>query len=214
MARFPLRSDLQVMQGYHSAQVDVPIRLNTNEAPFPPPQQWLNKVAEAVHGIAWNRYPDRAVTELREGIAQLHGVNANQVFVANGSNEVLQSILLAYSGPGRTVATFAPTYQMHAQIAKVVGANVVEGSRNADFTLNAQEIERVVAQSNPAVSFLCSPNNPTGIVEPRANIETLINVAPGVVVIDEAYAQFAPWSALELINEESPVVVTRTFSKT
>jgi histidinol-phosphate aminotransferase len=82
---------------------------------------------------------------------------------------------------------------MHAQIAKVVGANVVEGSRNADFTLNAQEIERVVAQSNPAVSFLCSPNNPTGIVEPRANIETLIKVAPGIVVIDEAYAQFAQW---------------------
>ena len=214
MARFPLRSDLQAMQGYHSPQVDVPIRLNTNEAPFAPPQQWLNEVADAVGGIAWNRYPDRAVTELREGIAQLHGVNANQVFVANGSNEVLQSILLAYSGPGRTVATFAPTYQMHAQIAKVVGANVVEGTRNADFTLNAQEIERVVAQSNPAVSFLCSPNNPTGIVEPRANVETLINVAPGIVVIDEAYAQFAPWSALELIHEETPLVVTRTFSKT
>lgn len=214
MARFPLRSDLQIMQGYHSVQVVVPIRLNTNEAPFSPPAQWLDEVAQAVHNIEWNRYPDRAATELREGIAQLHGVNANQVFVANGSNEVLQTILLAYSGAGRTVATFAPTYQMHAQIAKVVGANVVEGSRNADFTLNAHEIERVVAQSNPAVSFLCTPNNPTGIIEPRANIETLINSAPGVVVIDEAYAQFAPWSALELINEEAPVVVTRTFSKT
>jgi histidinol-phosphate aminotransferase len=89
MARFPLRSDLQVMQGYHSAQVDVPIRLNTNEAPFSPPQQWLNEVAEAVGSIAWNRYPDREVTELREGIERLQGVNANQLFVANGSIEVL-----------------------------------------------------------------------------------------------------------------------------
>lgn len=214
MTRIPLRSDLQALSGYHSPQVDVPVRLNTNEAPFSPPTAWLDAVAEAAHDIEWNRYPDRAATELREGIAALHGVSADQVFVANGSNEVLQSILLAYSGAGRNVTMFSPTYQMHAQIARVVGATVVEGKRNADFTLDRAEIERVVAESKPSVSFICSPNNPTGIVEPRENVEAMLSVAPGVVVVDEAYAQFSPWSALDMVNDNTPLVVTRTFSKT
>ena len=214
MTRIPLRSDLQALSGYHSPQVDVPVLLNTNEAPFSPPTAWLDAVADAAHDIEWNRYPDRAATELRAGIAALHGVSADQVFVANGSNEVLQSILLAYSGAGRNVTMFSPTYQMHAQIARVVGATVVEGKRNADFTLDRAEIERVVAESQPSVSFICSPNNPTGIVEPRENVEAMLSVAPGVVVVDEAYAQFSPWSALELVNDDTPLVVTRTFSKT
>ena len=214
MTRVPLRSDLRALSGYHSPQVDVPVRLNTNEAPFAPPAEWLDEVASAACSIAWNRYPDRAARELREGIAALHGVSPEQVFVANGSNEVLQSILLAYSGAGRNVVMFGPTYQMHAQIARVVGATVVEGTRNADFTLDAAEIKRVVRSTDPAVSFICSPNNPTGIVEPRENIETMLRAAPGIVVVDEAYAQFAPWSALELVNDETPLVVTRTFSKT
>ena len=214
MTRIPLRSDLRALSGYHSPQVDVPIRLNTNEAPFAPPAEWLDEVGRAAVTIEWNRYPDRAARELREGIGALHGVGPENVFVANGSNEILQCILLAYSGSGRNVTMFSPTYQMHAQIARVVGATVVEGGRNADFTLDSVEIERVVAQSNPAVSFICSPNNPTGIVEPRENIETMLRVAPGIVVVDEAYAQFSPWSALELVDDETPLVITRTFSKT
>ena len=148
MTRVPLRSDLRALSGYHSPQVDVPVRLNTNEAPFAPPAEWLDEVASAACSIAWNRYPDRAARELREGIAALHGVSPEQVFVANGSNEVLQSILLAYSGAGRNVVMFGPTYQMHAQIARVVGATVVEGKRNADFTLDAAEIERVVRSTD------------------------------------------------------------------
>lgn len=214
MPRVPLRSDLQAMQGYHSPQVEVPIRLNTNEAPFAPPQEWLDEVSVAAKDIAWNRYPDRAAWDLRRGIAELHGVSAEQVFVANGSNEVLQCILMAYSGAGRNVTMFSPTYQLHAHIAKVVGANVVEGRRRADFTLDPNEISEVVGAAQPAVSFLCSPNNPTGMVEPRENIEALLSCAPGVVVVDEAYAQFSPWSALELVNDDTPLVVSRTFSKT
>lgn len=214
MKRIPLRSDLRALSGYHSPQVDVPVRLNTNEAPYAPPVAWLEEVAAAARDLDWNRYPDRVAAELRKGIAALHGVSADQVLVANGSNEVLQSVLLAYSGVGRNVTMFSPTYQMHAQIARVVGATVVEGVRNADFTLDPREIERVVTESQPAVSFICSPNNPTGTVEPRENIEVMLAVAPGVVVVDEAYAQFSPWSALELVNDDIPLVVTRTFSKT
>lgn len=202
------------MQGYHSAQVDVPIRLNTNESPFPPPATWVTMLAEVAQGIDWNRYPDRAARKLREVIAARHGVSAENVFVANGSNEVLQTILLTYGGHGRKVATFEPTYQMYAQIARVTGAEVVIGERRADFTLDAQEIERLMREEAPAVTFLCNPNNPTGLVEPRENLEVLLQHATGVVVVDEAYAEFSDWSAMDLISEERALAVTRTFSKT
>ena len=214
MTTFNPREQIQAMTGYHSAQVDVPVRLNTNESPFPPPAAWLEAVAEIARSIQWNRYPDRAVTELRETIARRHNVDPANVFVANGSNEVLQTILLAYGGAGRCVATFEPTYQMYSQIARVTGAEVVQGERRADLTLDALEIERVLTRHKPSVSFLCNPNNPTGIIEPRANLETMLAHTTGVVVVDEAYAEFSEWSAIDMVSEDKPLAVTRTFSKT
>ena len=210
----PVRDDLRSLDGYHSAQVDVRVRLNTNESPEPPPPAFRDAVAAEVSRVEWNRYPDRSAMALREAIAELHGVDAAQVFVANGSNEVLQTVLLAYAGPGRTVATFEPTYQMHAQIARVTGATVVEGERAVDFTLDSAEVERVITEFEPHVVFLTSPNNPTGLVEPVERVQQLLAIAPGLVVIDEAYAQFADWSALDLVAEDRPLLVTRTFSKT
>ncbi len=210
----PVRDDLRALEGYHSAQVDVRVRLNTNESPEPPPAAFRDAVAAEVSRIDWHRYPDRAAVELREAIAGTHGVDASQVFVANGSNEVLQTVLLAYAGPGRVVATFEPTYQMHAQIARVTGATVVEGERANDFTLDPAEVERVIVSHQPHVVFLTSPNNPTGLVEPAERVRQLLDLAPGLVVVDEAYAQFADWTALDLVAEDRPLVVTRTFSKT
>jgi histidinol-phosphate aminotransferase len=211
---FNPREQIQAMTGYHSAQVDVPVRLNTNESPFPPPAAWLEAVADIARSIQWNRYPDRAVTELRETIARRHNVDPANIFVANGSNEVLQTILLAYGGAGRCVATFEPTYQMYTQIARVTGAEVVQGERRADLTLDPLEIERVLSRHKPSVSFLCNPNNPTGIIEPRANLEAMLAHTTGVVVVDEAYAEFSEWSAIDMVAEDKPLAVTRTFSKT
>ena len=210
----PVRDDLRALDGYHSAQVDVRVRLNTNESPTPPPDAFRDAVAAEVSRIDWHRYPDRAAWALRLAIADSHGVDPAHVFVANGSNEVLQTILLAYAGPGRVVATFEPTYQMHAQIARVTGATVVEGERAADFTLDPDEVDRVVTEHQPHVVFLTSPNNPTGLLEPADRVRQLLAIAPGLVVVDEAYAQFADWSALDLVDDETPLVVTRTFSKT
>jgi histidinol-phosphate aminotransferase len=211
---FNPREQIQAMTGYHSAQVDVPVRLNTNESPFPPPAAWLDAVADIARSIQWNRYPDRAVTELRETIARRHNVDPANIFVANGSNEVLQTILLAYGGAGRCVATFEPTYQMYSQIARVTGAEVVQGERRADLTLDAIEIERLLSRHKPSVSFLCNPNNPTGIIEPRENLEVMLAHTTGVVVVDEAYAEFSEWSAVDMVTEDRPLAVTRTFSKT
>ena len=141
-------------------------------------------------------------------------MSPDNVFAANGSNEVLQTVLLAYAGPGRTIVTFEPTYQLHAHIARITGADVVEGERRADFTLDVDEAVRVVTDVAPAVTFLCSPNNPTGLVEEPATVRRLVGAASGLVVVDEAYAQFAEWTALDLVDDEVPLVVVRTFSKT
>lgn len=214
MARIRVRDDLSALEGYHSPQVDVKVRLNTNEAPEPPPAAFRAALSDALDSIEWNRYPDRAARELRAAIAGLHGVDPAMVFAANGSNEVLQTLLLAYAGPGRTVATFEPTYQLHAHIARITGAVVVEGERAPDFTLDLAEVERVLTRHAPAVTFLCTPNNPTGIVDSESVVRRVIDSAPGLVVVDEAYGQFADWSASALVSDDAPVAVVRTFSKT
>jgi histidinol-phosphate aminotransferase len=208
------RDDLALMEGYHSAQVDVEVRLNTNESPYPPPPEFTAALADEVARIAWHRYPDRSALALRTDIGAQHGVGPEQVFAANGSNEVLQTLLLTYGGPGRRAAVFEPTYALHSHLARITGTEVVEGKRNADFTLDEAEVDRVLDDRSPDVVFLCSPNNPSGRVESRAVVERVADAAPGLVVVDEAYGQFADHSALDLVDEARALVVTRTFSKT
>ena len=217
-ATVPIRGDLASLDGYHSPQVDVEVRLNTNESPLPPPDAWLVALRDELGRIDFNRYPDRQATELRAAIAQSHGVRPDQVFCANGSNEVLQCLLLAYGGPDRTVALFEPTYTLHRHIAMITGTSVVAGSRNDDFELDPDEVRRVLTEAQPIITFLCSPNNPTGRADPPDVVERVVAAAPGLVVIDEAYGQFAPSSALELVRAggtgSERVAVVRTFSKT
>jgi histidinol-phosphate aminotransferase len=210
----PVRDDLRLLERYHSALVDVAVRLNVNESPYPPPAGWRAELAAAMATIDWHRYPDRSALGLRTAIADWHGVRPEQVFAANGSNEVLQTLLLAYGGSGRTVVTFEPTYQLHGHIARITGTSVVEGERAPDFSLDASVACDVVDAARPVVTFLCSPNNPTGLVEPPALVHSVLETAPGLVVVDEAYAQFAGWTALDLIDDAVPLVVVRTFSKT
>lgn len=217
MARPEVRPDIAMMSGYHSPQLDVAIRLNTNEAPEPPPAEFRRRVADAVDHIDWHRYPDRSASGLRARIAEVEGTDAARVFVANGSNEVLQTVMLAYGGAGRTALTFEPTYALHGHISRVTGTRVVEGERTDDFGLDLSEVERLITTERPAVTFLCSPNNPTGMVESEETIRTVLDLVHGVdglLVVDEAYGQFAPWSALELVDDANSLIVTRTYSKT
>lgn len=211
-----VRDDLALMAGYHSPQVEVEVRLNTNESPEPPPAAWRDALAAELSRVDWHRYPDRAATELRRALADHHGVDPAMVFVANGSNEVLQTLLLAYGGPGRTAATFEPTYALHSHIARLTGTGVLVGERDDALALDGAEVARIL-DLHPDVVFLCSPNNPTGMAEPEDLVQAVIErgAADGtVVVVDEAYGQFAEWSAVDLVDDELPVVVTRTFSKT
>jgi histidinol-phosphate aminotransferase len=209
-----VRDDLAALEGYHSAQVTVDVRLNTNESPYPPPAAWREAFLEELATVPFNRYPDRQATALRTAIGELHGVGPEQILAANGSNEAIQALCLAYGGAGRTVAVFEPTYALHSHIPRITGTGVAVGERRADFTLDPAEVTRVLTEANPAITFLCSPNNPTGVIDSTEVVEAALAAAPGVVVVDEAYGQFPPTSALPLIADDRPLVVTRTFSKT
>jgi histidinol-phosphate aminotransferase len=208
------RADLGLREGYHSPQVPVEVRLNTNESPYPPPLEWLEALLAQVRAISFNRYPDRSARELREALGQLHGVPPEQVFAANGSNEVLQSVCLAYGGTGRKAAMFEPTYALHSHIAHLTGTELVQGRRRPDFTLDVGAAVELVQQQRPSIVFLCSPNNPTGLSEDASTVSSIVAAADGLVVVDEAYGQFASWSALGLVAADVPLVVVRTYSKT
>ncbi len=214
----PRRPDVAAMARYHSPQVDVDVRLNTNESPYPPPEGWRDELAAAVRAVDYHRYPDREVRALRTALAERHGVGPDEVFCANGSDEVLQCLLLAFGGPGRRAVVFEPTYRLHSHIARVTGTEVVTGGRTDDFRVDPDEADALLAAARPEVTFLCSPNNPTGRSDPPELVRHLVASAPGLVVVDEAYGQFAPWSALSLREDAGPdaagLVVVRTFSKT
>ena len=211
------RADVALMAGYHSPQVDVDVRLNTNESPEPPPQSFTDELAAAVSDIDWHRYPDRDAMALRERIAAFHGVSPTQVFCASGSNEVLQSVLLAYGGAGRSALVWEPTYALHSHLARVVGTDVTVAERGDDFVVGPDVAVADLARVAPDVAFVCSPNNPTGTVEPPSTLTAVSGWAAGngtLVVVDEAYGQFSPSSGLDAVHEALPLVVTRTFSKT
>ena len=212
----PVRPDLQLAEGYHSPQVEAEVRLNTNESPFAPPDEWRTELLAALEEVSFHRYPDRPATELRQAVADLHGVSTDEVFCANGSNEVLQCLLLAFGGPGRRSLVFEPTYALHSHISRITGTDVVEGSRDDDFLIDPGYAESFIATQHPDITFLCSPNNPTGRAEPPQTVAAVAGAAPGLVIVDEAYGQFSPWSALSLRGsaQGAGLVVTRTFSKT
>jgi histidinol-phosphate aminotransferase len=207
---------LRALDGYHSPQVDVPVRLNTNESPYTPPAEFVQRYTAALAEVAWHRYPDRGATDLRTALGAFLGQPPERLLCANGSNEVLQTLLLTYGGTGRRALIFEPTYALHAQIARSTATEVSVGERGADFAIDADVAIERMRDARPSVVFVCSPNNPTGTVEPRATVERLLDATIEVgalLVVDEAYGEFAPWTALELVDDERPLVVVRTYSK-
>ncbi|MGH3414491.1 MAG: histidinol-phosphate transaminase [Marmoricola sp.] len=221
----PLREDLAGIAPYGAPQLDVPVCLNVNENPYPPSERVVRDVADAVAAVVptLNRYPDREFTELRKGLAEYLArdttapVTPEQVWAANGSNEVMLQLLQAFGGPGRSVVSFAPTYSMYPEYARDAMTHWVAGRRRDDFGLDEQHARELVAEHRPAVVLLPSPNNPTGTALPHDSVGTLCElVGDGIVVVDEAYAEFrreGTPSALDLLPAYRNLVVTRTMSK-
>jgi histidinol-phosphate aminotransferase len=220
----PLREELRGVEPYGAPQLDVPVQLNVNENPYPPSAAVVEDIAAAVAQAAasLNRYPDREFTELRKGLADYLGQEAgvaltpDQLWAANGSNEVMLQLLQAFGGPGRTVISFAPTYSMYPEYARDAMTTYVAGRRHDDFAFDLDEAARLIEQHRPHVVLLPSPNNPTGTALPHDVIGQLCEMTQGVVVVDEAYAEFRRTgtpSALELLGRHRNLVVTRTMSK-
>jgi len=216
----PLREELRGVAPYGAPQLDVPVQLNVNENPYPPSEAVVADVAQAVAEATrtLNRYPDREFTALRTALAGYlgHGVTPEQVWAANGSNEVMLQILQAFGGPGRVAVSFAPTYSMYPEYARDAMTGWVVGHREEDFSLDVDHAVAVLKEHQPTVVLLPSPNNPTGTALPLDLVAAVCEATPGVVVIDEAYGEFrraGTPSALELLPTTPNLVVSRTMSK-
>lgn len=219
----PLRPDLIGRTPYGAPQLRVPVRLNTNENPHPPSAALVADLVQAVSDVAsgLNRYPDRDAVALRGQLAaylsRATGVSllTENVWAANGSNEILQQLLQAFAGPGRSALGFEPSYSMHPIIASGTLTRWLSCPRREDFTIDIDLARRVIAREQPDIVFVTSPNNPTGGSLPHADIRSLVRATRGLVVVDEAYAEFSERpSAIGLIEEfPARLVVVRTMSK-
>jgi len=222
----PIRAELAGIEPYGAPQLDVPVQLNVNENPYQPSAETVADIAASVGEAArtLNRYPDREFVALREGLAAYLSsdveaqIAPEQVWAANGSNEVMLQLLQAFGGPGRTAISFAPTYSMYPEYARDTNTEWVVGHRESDFAIDLEKARALVEETRPHVVLLPSPNNPTGTALPPEAVTVLCEAVGdgGIVVVDEAYGEFRRTgvpSALELLAEHRNLVVTRTMSK-
>ncbi|HLB61810.1 MAG TPA: histidinol-phosphate transaminase [Actinomycetota bacterium] len=212
MRRARPREGLRDVEPYAAPQLEVAARLNTNECPHPLPEDFSRDLAQAVRDLPLNRYPDREAERLREELAEHAGHAPEGTWAANGSNEIIQQLLLAYGGPGRRMLVFEPTYVMHRRIAWIAHTEVVQLRLDPPFAIDSGDVQAAVAE-RPDVVFVCSPNNPTGNTQPVWAVEELAEATNALVVVDEAYVEFGGQSALPLTERLPNVVVVRTFSK-
>lgn len=224
LADLPLRDDLRGKSPYGAPQLDVPVRLNTNENPHPPSKALVDDVTRSVAAAAadLHRYPDRDAVALRADLAAYLRaqtgveVGTENLWAANGSNEILQQLLQAFGGPGRSAIGFVPSYSMHPIISHGTQTEWIESVRAADFTLDVDTAATVIAARDPDVVFIASPNNPSGQSVPLDDLRRLLDVMRhGILIVDEAYGEFSSQpSAIALIEEyPSRLIVSRTMSK-
>jgi histidinol-phosphate aminotransferase len=218
LSDLPIRDDLRGLKPYGAPTDPVSIQLNVNENTHPIPEAVATDIVTALAQAVMtaNRYPDREFTALRESLAAYlgHGLTADNIWAANGSNEVLQQTLQAFGGPGRRVLGFPPTYSMHSIIASGTGTEWVTAARDPEYDLTPETVVAAIVEHAPDVIFLCSPNNPTGT---SVSVETIVaayGATEGIVLVDEAYAEFSDReSALTLLHRRPRLIVSRTMSK-
>ena len=219
----PLRQDLQPLSPYGAPQVPAEATLNTNENPYAPSPELAKAIGDRIHQVALNlnRYPDRDALSLRKSLAafinNLSGTSfdADQIWAANGSNEIIQSLFMAFGD--RPTLGFTPSYSMHPLIAQVIGAQWLDGGRRPDFSLDVDKAVEEISKEKPALTFITTPNNPTGTTVTLDEIAVLAEAAAkvnGLLVVDEAYAEFSNLqSAVTLLDKHPNLIVIRTMSK-
>src|SRR5689334_506619 len=219
----PLRDDLRGKSPYGAPQLDVPVRLNTNENPHPPSKALVDDVVRSVGAVAaeLHRYPDRDAVALRTDLAAYLSaqtgvqLGVENLWAANGSNEILQQLLQAFGGPGRTAIGFVPSYSMHPIISDGTRTEWLQAARADDFSLDVDTAVAAITDRRPDVVFVASPNNPSGQSVSLPDLRRLLDEVPGILIVDEAYGEFSSQpSAVELIGEyPTKLIVSRTMSK-
>ncbi|MDP9069081.1 MAG: histidinol-phosphate transaminase [Actinomycetota bacterium] len=210
-----VRPDLVGLEPYVSPQQPARFRMNTNESPYAPPPELVDEVSGEIEEIALNRYPDRDANLLYKAMSEHLEWPREGLWIANGSNEVFMHLFLGFGGAGRSTLLFDPTYSLHSLIPKIASTRVHEVARAEDFTIDMDTALDAMARERPEIVIVCSPNNPTGGTEPLASVRALLAAAPGLVVVDEAYIEFAhpEESVRSLLNEHENLVLVKTFSK-
>lgn len=214
MTRPRPRPDLDDLRVYSSSDTrGGRVLLHANENPYPLSERLMGEIADRVRSLELNRYPDPQASELVGLLAAYAGVDASGIWFGDGSNEVLLQLCLAYGGPGRSALLFEPTYSMHHRQARAAGTTVITERRRADFSLDRDDALAAIDRHRPDVVFVCSPNNPTGTVTPIATIAAIADAAPGLVIVDEAYHEFAGGTFVPELPRFANVVISRTLSK-
>lgn len=220
LADLPLRPELVGAEPYGAPQLDVPVRLNVNENPYPPNAAVIAQMADAVSqaGAQLNRYPDREARALRADLADYlgHGLTADNIWVANASNEVMTHVLGAFAGPGRTVLTFGPTYSMYPEYARNTHSEYVVEPRLPDFSVTADLVLSGIERTGANLAIITTPNNPTGTSTSLETIAEILSRTETLVIVDEAYQEFArnpELSAVTLLPRFGNLIVVRTMSK-
>ena len=223
MEDLPLRDELRGDKAYGAPQLHVDVRLNTNENPYPPSDALVEDFIARVRSVAsdLNRYPERDAVELRTELARYISratgvdVTVDNVWAANGSNEVLHQLLQEFGGPGRRALGFTPSYSMHPLLSKGTHTEFVSCPRGEDMRIDMDAALQAITDSHPDVVFVTTPNNPTGDVTSLEDIERIVQASPGIVIVDEAYAEFSDGPSAVTLIERYPakLVVSRTMSK-
>ncbi len=218
LEELPLRADLVGEEPYGAPQLQVPVVLNVNENPYPPSPLISQEMAAAIVEAAgtFNRYPDREALALREDLARYlgHGLTADRIWAANGSNEIMSHLLTAFGGPGRRMLTFTPSYSMYPEYARNTCTQYVTVPRRDDYTVDAELVLDAIREEEPTVVVIATPNNPTGTAVPLEVIDEVCANTEAIVVVDEAYQEFSSRpSAVELLGTHDRLVVSRTMSK-
>lgn len=210
-----VRADLAAVAPYVSPQFDARHRMSTNESPYAPPKDLATALSAAIEAEALNRYPDRDATSLLGALAEHAGWPVEGLWIANGSNEVFLHLFLGFGGPARTSLTFEPTYSLHTLIARMAGTRTMQVARTPDFHIDLDAAVDALRSQRPEIVVACSPNNPSGGCEPLDALAVLCEESPGLVIVDEAYGEFAApgMSARPLLAEFDNLLVTKTFSK-
>jgi histidinol-phosphate aminotransferase len=208
------RPELEALAPYKTSDVESGrIFLHANENPYPPPDDVVEEIYSFARNHSLNRYPDANPTELVDELAAYAGVDPAQIWVGDGSNEVLLQACLAYGGPGRTAMVFEPTYPMHHRQARMAGTDVIEARREADMGIDLYGAVDAIEGAQPDIVFLCTPNNPTGTVTPLDDVRRIARAAPGLLVVDEAYFEFSGQTFVNDLDDFPNVLVVRTLSK-